>query len=171
MSTEGLPVVIYFLITFNLVSRHRAIASREIRSTRSLLGSSSHSGSCNITLYNGWYESPYSGALTEDLTDFWLFSDAELTNGQAIDVASSTCRAMMSTARLDRVGRNGPLHDKHIYDIMCADECVLSDALREEAMAFAGCTCLQLSTQPIDEIYHIPGDWCRANSGRYVILE
>lgn len=122
---------------------------------------------CNATLYDGWYDSPYSGALVADLTDFWLFSDAELTNGQALEVVSSTCLVMMNTLRLDRAGRNGPVADKYVYDVMCADECVLSDALREEAMSVAGCTCLQLSTQPQDPTYHTPGDWCTANSGRY----
>lgn len=110
--------------------------------------SSSDVAACNVTLYDGWYESSYSGALTEDLTDFWLFSDAELTNGQALEVVSSSCLVMMSTLRLDRAGRSGPVADKYIYDVMCADECVLSDLLREEAMLFTGCTCLQLSTQP-----------------------
>lgn len=123
--------------------------------------------SCNSTLYDGWYQSSYSGALTQDLTGFWLFSDAELTNGQALEVVSSTCLVMMSTLRLDRAGRNGPVADKYIYDIMCADECILSDSLREEAMTFTGCTCLELSTQPADPTYHSLGDWCRANTGRY----
>lgn len=121
---------------------------------------------CNVTVYNEWYESLYSGALTVDLTDFWLFSDAELTNGEALDVAASTCFVMMNTLRLDRAGRNGPVADKYIYDVMCADECVLSDALREEAMSSTGCTCLQLSTQPGEPTYHTGGDWCTANSGR-----
>lgn len=128
---------------------------------------SSEGTSCNTTMYESWYESSYSGALIEDLTDFWLFSDAELTNGQALEVVSSTCLVMMSTLRLDRAGRNGPVPDKYIYDVMCADECVLSDSLREEAMAFTGCTCLQLSSQPADLTYHLLGDWCRKNSGRY----
>lgn len=37
---------------------------------------------CNTTLYVDWYDLPYSGALLVDLVDFWIFSDAELTNGQ-----------------------------------------------------------------------------------------
>lgn len=126
---------------------------------------------CNATLYDGWYYSPYSGALLDDLTDFWLFSDAELTNGQALEVVSSTCLVMMNTLRLDRAGRNGPVADKYIYDIMCADECILSDSIRERAMAITGCTCLQLSTQPSDPTYHSPGDWCTANTGRCVARE
>lgn len=124
--------------------------------------------SCNITLYDQWYNLPYSGALLDDLVDLWLFSDAELRNGQAMEMVSSSCKEMMATLRLDRAGRNGPAADKHIYNVMCGSECVLSDTLREEAMSITGCTCLQLSTQPSENIYHTPGDWCSANSGRCV---
>lgn len=130
------------------------------------IASYSDGTTCNATLYDGWYDSSYSGALVDDLADFWLFSDAELTNGQALEVVSSTCLVMMNTLRLDRAGRNGPAPDKYIYDVMCADECILSDAIREQAMSLSGCTCLELSTQPTDPIYHAPGDWCAANSGR-----
>ncbi|CAM9477461.1 unnamed protein product, partial [Scytosiphon promiscuus] len=121
---------------------------------------------CNTTLYGEWYESPYSGALLDDLVGFWLFSDAELTNGQALEVVSSSCGVMMDTLRLDRAGRNGPVQDKYIYDVMCADECTLSDAVREDAMETSSCTCLQLSTQPTDPTYHTEGDWCVSNTGR-----
>lgn len=123
---------------------------------------------CNTTLYYKWYNTPHSGAFREDLIDFWLFSDAELTNGQALEVVSSTCKDMMKTLSLDRAGRNGPIAEKYIYDVMCSDECVLSDSLRDEAMLVTGCTCLQLSTQPSELTYHMPGDWCRTNSGRCV---
>ncbi len=37
---------------------------------------------CNTTAYGEWYDSPYFGALLDDLVDFWIFPDAELTNGQ-----------------------------------------------------------------------------------------
>lgn len=87
-------------------------------------------------------------------------------NIQALEVVSSSCRVKMDTLRLDRAGRNGPVPDKYIYDVMCANECTLSDAIREEAMELSGCTCLQLSTQPSDPTYHTAGDWCVANSGR-----
>lgn len=123
---------------------------------------------CNITLYEQWYNIPYSGYLLDDLVDLWLFSDAELRNGQAMEMVSSSCEEMMGTLRLDRAGRTGPAADKYIYDVMCASECVLSDRLREEVMSITGCTCLQLSTQPSEVIYHTPGDWCSANSGRCV---
>ena len=122
---------------------------------------------CNTSLYDGWYDTPYSGALLDDLTDFWLFSDAELSNGQALEVASSKCKVMMKTLRRDRAGRNDPVAGKDIYDVMCADECVLSDGMREEAISVTGCTCLQLSTQPLETTYHTPGDWCTANSARH----
>lgn len=73
---------------------------------------------------------------------------------------------MMDTLRLDRAGRNGPVPDKYIYDVMCANECTLSDEIRQEAMELSSCTCLELSTQPLDPTYHTEGDWCVANSGR-----
>lgn len=157
-------------LAFRFFAWFFVIASAELRSEVpfEVARTSADVAVCNVTLYDGWYESSYSGALTEDLTDFWLFSDAELTNGQALEVISSTCLVMMSTLRLDRSGRSGPVADRYIYDVMCADECVLSDMLREEAMLSTGCTCLQLSTQPTDATYHTPGDWCRANSGRYL---
>ncbi|CAB1109290.1 unnamed protein product [Ectocarpus sp. CCAP 1310/34] len=130
------------------------------------VGSVQDALTCNVTLYDQWYDSPYSGALLEDLVDFWIFPDAELTNGQALEVVSSTCRVMMDTLRLDRAGRNGPVQDKYIYDVMCANECTLSDSIREEAMELSSCTCLELSTQPSNPIYHTEGDWCVENSGR-----
>lgn len=48
---------------------------------------------CNTTLYDKWYESPYSGALLTDLVDFWIFPDAELTNGQV-------CACLLHAARV-----------------------------------------------------------------------
>ncbi|CAN0488531.1 unnamed protein product, partial [Ectocarpus sp. 8 AP-2014] len=59
------------------------------------VGSVQDALTCNVTLYDQWYDSPYSGALLEDLVDFWIFPDAELTNGQALEVVSSTCWVMM----------------------------------------------------------------------------
>lgn len=47
---------------------------------------------CNATLYDEWYDSPYSGALLTDLVDFWLFSDAELTNGQVCGCVPARAR-------------------------------------------------------------------------------
>lgn len=48
------------------------------------LSSLEEGSGCNTTLYRQWYDLPYSlsGALLVDLVDFWIFSDAELTNGQ-----------------------------------------------------------------------------------------
>ena len=43
---------------------------------------------CNITTYGEWYGSPYAGALL-DLDGFWIFSDAELTNGQVLPYAAA----------------------------------------------------------------------------------
>lgn len=47
-----------------------------------LSSSLEESAVCNTTVYREWYDMPYSGALLVDLVDFWIFSDAELTNGQ-----------------------------------------------------------------------------------------
>lgn len=158
----------YFSVLRGLISI-LVVSSREsVLSSRLMVDSSLPVELCNASSYNEWYDSPYSGPLTEDLTDFWLFSDAALSNGQAMEVVSSSCLLMLSTARLDLAGRNGPLPDKHVFDIMCAQECTSSDALREEAMTTSGCTCLELSTQSSDPAYHLVGDWCRANSGRCV---
>ncbi|CAM9510797.1 unnamed protein product, partial [Choristocarpus tenellus] len=118
---------------------------------------------CNLTTYSEWYDSPYAGSLTSEISDFWLFGDAELTYGHTMEVASSTCYVMMDQLRLDRAGRSGPVPEKIIYDTMCADECVFSDELREQAMDVAGCNCLELSTQQSDATYHTEGDWCHAN--------
>ena len=48
------------------------------------LSSLQEGSACNTTLYRQWYDLPYSlsGALLVDLDGFWIFSDAELTNGQ-----------------------------------------------------------------------------------------
>ncbi|CAM9762729.1 unnamed protein product, partial [Ascophyllum nodosum] len=90
----------------------------------------------------------------------------ELSNGQALEVASSKCKVMMKTLRRDRAGRNGPVAGKDIYDVMCADECVLSDGMREEAISVTGCTCLQLTCDrgtPVwgDLLYFISIALCR----------
>lgn len=48
------------------------------------LSSLEEGSQCNTTLYRQWYNLPYSlsGALLVDVVGFWIFSDAELTNGQ-----------------------------------------------------------------------------------------
>lgn len=130
----------------------------------------SNEDACNTTLYVNWYQSPYAGELVEEYNNLWLPSDAGLTNGQAMEIVSAVCLLMMRTVHNNRAGRHGPSPDRYIYDVMCSEECTFSDSLREEVMVLTRCNCLQLSTMPTDPVYHIIGDWCRTNSGRYEFL-
>ncbi|CAM9178459.1 unnamed protein product [Hapterophycus canaliculatus] len=170
-AATALLALVQRIIFTSLGTAWPAVFAQLSSETEASLRMSADSSACNTTLYMKWYESPYSGALLVDLVDFWIFSDAELTNGQALETVSSLCGVMMETLRLDRAGRNGPVQDKYIYDIMCANECTLSDAIREDAMESSSCTCLELSTQPTDPTYHTEGDWCVANSGSRILCE
>ncbi|KAG5189136.1 hypothetical protein JKP88DRAFT_184656 [Tribonema minus] len=124
-----------------------------------------YTGPCSLDLYQAWYNKAYEGPL-QNTPNFWIFSSAELSNGQAMEKAATKCKLKLEQLRLDRAGRHGPVEEWWIFDVMCSDECVQSDALRRAAMAACGCDCLALSTQAGAPSYRAAGDWCAHNSGR-----
>lgn len=63
-------------------------------------------------------------------------------------------------------GRIGPIDIQHSYKIMCREVCLASDELHQDAMAYSGCSCLELSTQESDQSWHIEGDFCLENTAR-----
>ena len=123
---------------------------------------------CNLTLYTDWRNSIYLGPLASDPT-FWRYqtqTEFILSNGLAMDLAVSKCDNHFQLLYKFLNGRNGPIDIQHVYKAMCKSECIQSDELHNEAISYAQCTCLQLSTQQTDISYHTYGDWCNDNSAR-----
>lgn len=79
-------LLILLLLASSASAWSPAVFSQQLSTTSDKVGPGlralEEGSECNATLYDAWYESPYSGALLTDLVDFWIFSDAELTNGQ-----------------------------------------------------------------------------------------
>mmetsp|Transcript_16059 Transcript_16059/g.16185 ORF Transcript_16059/g.16185 Transcript_16059/m.16185 type:complete len:194 (+) Transcript_16059:197-778(+) len=126
--------------------------------------------SCNTTLYNSvWRQKKYIGSLTND-AEFWMYQAANtpitLTNGLALDISYTLCKELFTNLFVFKAGRDGPLDNQHTWDTMCHRFCVENDRIHIEAMEFASCSCLELSTQPNNTAYHIEGDYCRHNTGR-----
>lgn len=94
-------LVLQQILVASLATAWPAVFAQLTSDTDASLRLSEEGSACNTTLYVEWYESPYSGALLVDLVDFWIFSDAELTNGQvytyaAREAASGVyCRCMV----------------------------------------------------------------------------
>lgn len=86
-----------------------------------------YTGPCNATLYQNWYDQKYDGVL-ETTPQFWIFSNAPLSNGLAMEKAAVQCLTRLNQLRLDRAGRHGPVEDWWIYDMMyaAAKQCVTS---------------------------------------------
>lgn len=125
-------------------------------------------GRCNRTRYVEWKQERYQGRLRND-PKFWRYQTQAqfvLTNDLALQIAYGICRHNMKSLIDFKAGRIGPIDDQTTYDIMCANYCLENDNIHEEAMSLSGCSCLQLSTQPGDDSYHVVGDWCRHNTGR-----
>lgn len=124
--------------------------------------------SCNMTRYDEWLALRYSGALQNDPV-FWRYQTQlqfRLYNQLALQIAYSLCRQRMKTLISFKAGRIGPIDDQTTYDIMCSPYCMENDAIHQSAMAYSGCTCLELSTQPSESAYFTAGDWCKHNTGR-----
>lgn len=125
----------------------------------------SYEGPCNLDLYQAWYDAAYTGKLLS-YTNFWIFKDAPISNGLAMERASVQCYLRLNQLRLDRAGRHGPVEDWWIYDIMCGEICTESDKLRRNGMLVSGCDCLELSVKETEMGFVAPGNWCAANTGR-----
>ena len=123
---------------------------------------------CNQALYEEWKQQTYSGPLASDPT-FWMYQTQTqfvLTKDLARQLAVAACTKDFDLLYYYLAGRVGPIDIQHSYKIMCRDVCLSSDDIHEEAMAYSGCSCLELSTQISDSSYHIEGDFCRENTAR-----
>jgi len=113
------------------------------------------------------------------MPSFWMYQTQTvfvLTNGMALELAVAACTKKLKLLSQFRSGRTGPVPIQSVYKTMCTPECLQSDAIHEDALAFTGnCGCDVLSTQPItntsdpnfvSQAYHVPNDWCMQNSAR-----
>lgn len=124
---------------------------------------------CDLNKYNEWKSQVYNGPLSADAT-FWIYQTQKkeifLTNYLALELAVTSCTRKFDQLYYYLAGRMGPIDIQHSYKIMCRSDCLENDAIHESAMAYSGCSCLELSTQPDSPSYHIEGDFCRHNSAR-----
>lgn len=123
---------------------------------------------CNITAYEDWKLQTYTGILAVD-SSFWIYQTQPqivLTNELAQDLAVTQCVRLFDLDYYYLAGRMGPVSVQYGYKTMCKNYCLESDRLHLEALTLSGCSCLELSTQPTDDSYHIEGDYCLENSAR-----
>lgn len=143
-------------------------AAAKLRVVVALLCCTTTLARCNRTRFGEWRLERYQGQLQND-PKFWRYQTQAqfvLTNDLALQIAYGICRHNMKSLIDFKAGRLGPIDDQTTYDIMCANYCLENDIIHEEAMAISGCSCLELSTQPGEDSYHVIGDWCRHNTGR-----
>eukprot|EP01038_Epipyxis_sp_PR26KG_P010776 gene10776-14469_t len=123
---------------------------------------------CNSTALETWKAETYEGILSADPT-FWIYQAQKqlvLTNQLALELATSACENKFYLLSLYEAGRMGPINLQYSYDVMCSKFCLESDKIHQDVMKASGCSCLELSTQPNSNAYHIYGDWCRQNTAR-----
>lgn len=145
---------------------------------------------CNKTLFEEWKQVKYQaesfphwliehiaqfvfllieqGRLAND-PNFWIYQQVsffELTQGMAMDLAAAKCVRYFEDLHTFLAGRSGPIDIQHSYRAMCSKVCLESDSLINQAMKYSSCTCQDISTQPSDDTYTMPGDLCEKNSAR-----
>jgi len=123
---------------------------------------------CDISVYNTWKDQLYDGPLKYDAT-FWRYQAQtffKLTNFLALELAVASCSREFDSLGFYLAGRMGPIYIQDGYNIMCKQECLEVDRLILEVLQLSQCSCLELSTQPIDPAYHIKGDMCLRNTAR-----
>mmetsp|Transcript_25110 Transcript_25110/g.37545 ORF Transcript_25110/g.37545 Transcript_25110/m.37545 type:complete len:237 (+) Transcript_25110:259-969(+) len=156
-----------------------------------------HGLSCELESYKSWFKEIYDQNESESSVDFEFYKDVaeitreetklwrvldldnnspntiQLTNGQVMELASARCRDALSLLTLNSAGKFHPIDEseQHVHDTMCSKYCLVTDRLREEAMKLSRCSCLELSTQRNNLLYHKTGDFCHANSGRILCNE
>lgn len=127
------------------------------------------SADCSRAKYEEWKKQEYIGPLASDST-FWRYQTQKkeiiLTNYLALELSVAACTKEFDLLYYYLAGRMGPIDIQHSYKIMCRDVCLETDAIHEAAMAYSGCSCLELSTQEKDPSYHIEGDFCLHNTAR-----
>lgn len=110
------------------------------------------------------------GKNTNNRIDF-LSGRRTITNGQVLEISGIMCRQKLIDVQRRLSGFHGPVPDQDIYDSMCEDVCLTNDNLRQVAMAYSGCTCIELSTLPDSEYFKAEGDWCKESSGQMLCDE
>jgi hypothetical protein len=126
------------------------------------------SPNCNVTKYKEWAKLKYVGYLASDPT-FWMYQAATffvLTNGMALEMASAKCKNRFKILYTFKAGKTGPIDLQTCYKAMCTDVCMQNDIMHQEAMAYTGCNCFELSTPPESPTYSERGDFCMHNSAR-----
>jgi hypothetical protein len=102
-----------------------------------------------------------------------------ITLGQTMELSSAWCREIIYTINRANAGSHGPPSsdrgnptvDNHgafllaVHDAMCSRYCLVSDALRADAIVESKCDCLELSTDRDDIAYTKEGDFCLKSSG------
>ena len=151
---------------------------------------------CIIEMYWDWYNKHYDGPLTDSVASIlykstrytnkyiwrimhfeeskgkFLAGEVRITNGQMMDISSVLCRESFKVLKLNLAGSHGPVSDQHVHVEMCNEHCLLNDSLRQIAMSYSGCNCVQLpSLSP--QGYYLPlnKDWCEQNSARILCDE
>ena len=115
---------------------------------------------CNMTAYAEFNAMTYTGLLATD-PNFWRYQKNDyfvLTNGLATDIAVTKCTIGFTDLYTFAAGRSGPVSIQDSYKVMCSSTCLESDNLHQEAIAYSGCSCSQLSL--------LNNDYCKQNSGR-----
>lgn len=165
-----MTLIIIFLIILHPLIIDRFVQSSKTKNTTFY---------CNKTAYESWYDIPYENEYI--IRQLWKYLDFEkngfdkysfsLKKGQVMELTSIRCQESIRQLRLNLAGKHGPVSDQQIYDKMCSKFCITNDKLREEAMNYSNCNCLELSTQPEELSFHIEGDWCHMNTGRILCHE
>ena len=123
---------------------------------------------CNVSCYDEWRSLRYTGVLAAD-PSFWMYQKQtwfELSQGLALDLASTKCAQRFDNLIRFTAGRMGPVDAQNAYRSMCSRVCLESDNMHQNALDYSGCECMSLSTQPGSKSYRAPGDWCKHNTGR-----
>ena len=151
---------------------------------------------CIIGKYWEWYKKRYDEPLTDSVASIlykstrysnkyiwrimnfeeskgkFLAGEVQITNGQMMDISSVLCRESLTALKLELAGSHGPVSDQHVHVEMCNEHCLLTDSLRQIAMSYSGCNCVQLPSSS-SEGYYLPlnKDWCEQNSARILCDE
>jgi hypothetical protein len=123
---------------------------------------------CDLAAFDTWKTNAYVGILLTNPA-FWRYQTQlqfQLSNGLALDLAVAKCKERLLLLSEFKAGKTGPVDIQNVWKAMCKDECMQSDIMHEEAMAYTGCGCLELSTNTNDTSFRVEGDWCMHNSGR-----
>ena len=83
-------------------------------------------------------------------------------NRAQMEEKENICRVALNKLRLDIAGKYGPVREEDIYEVMCSNECQLSDTMHTAIMKDSNCNCRELSST----YSNLEADFCSANSAR-----